>query len=183
MVASILFIYLYMKEYDRLTKESISKFAEEHAHKVFSVEEIDKAREDFLYIPAVKHVVLDVEGQISDDDEKRKEASYSRLTKSFTTRSIEGRLDLFKSVYVDNKDISWELFKEGLLQFLGETFLPTYQWLDAQHLKFAESALGVKIKFFREVKEDPCLLEYYPYADRCDTGTIYLQVYKQYDVY
>ena len=72
MVASILFIYLYMKEYDRLTKESISKFAEEHAHKVFSVEEIDKAREDFLYIPAVKYIVLDVEEEF-DIEEKRKE--------------------------------------------------------------------------------------------------------------
>lgn len=181
-VASLSFISLFMKEYDQLTKENISKFAEAHAHQVFSVEEIDKAREDFLYIPAVKYIVLDVEEEF-DIEEKRKEVSYSRLAKNFVTSSIEGRFDVFKSTYVDNKKISWELFKEGLLQFLGETFLPTYNWLDAQHLKFAESALNVRIKFFREVKEDPCLLEYYPYADRCDTGTFYLQVYKQYDVY
>ena len=166
-----------MRDYGKVTDSTLFQFAKAYAGKIFSPEEINDCRRRLLYFPAVQMIITDVENKFMDDEAKKKQ-SFALLKSSFITQQFEGRLNIFKEIYVEEENVPWDTFKEGLYQFLGETFLPTYAWLEAEHLNFAISELSVTIKFFREVPNSNCLLEYTPYEHRLQSGTSNPKVYE-----
>jgi hypothetical protein len=95
-IASLLFIAMFVKEYGQINEENLIKFAKDYAGKIFTPEEIDFGRRKLLYFPAVQMIILDVEKNTSEDDIVKKNESFKRLQKTFSTQSFDGGLEIFK---------------------------------------------------------------------------------------
>ena len=122
----------------------------------YSAAEIDEARRKYLFDPAMKTVITDVEAHYASEVDRKTQA----LKKLASITSSDRFFDAMPSQEAV-AGLTWLETVNLISAFIEGVFMPTYTWLDQKDFDLIASSLECDIVIYREVRGSNALMETY----------------------